>query len=177
MQRSSYAAAGVQLAPGICMNVRSHVYMPDSEAGYENDRQQYFAQGKETVISRNAPTIPTSYAVLLLAVVLGIFACLVGGRLIHRAQLSRSVSENSLQIAQTELSISQLNVDVAKARDSARIAYMAVQDIGMVAASGVESIPVTAPNTRPGSVEKQYTSGMLGSSPLSNGLEMISGSR
>ena len=57
MQKSTYAVAGVQMQPGMRMNVRSHVYMPDAEAGREDERQQYFAGSTTERISRQPVTI------------------------------------------------------------------------------------------------------------------------
>ena len=46
MQREknmTYATAGVQMGAGIEMNVRSHVFIPDAEAGCEEVRSHYHA--------------------------------------------------------------------------------------------------------------------------------------
>lgn len=174
MQKSQYATAGVQLSPGICMNVRSHVRVPDSEAGRNDGPKPFEARGEQKSISRHPGTMPAAYAMLLLTVAFVLFGTLVILRVSEKAALSKDVTALETRIADTIRNNSELTVQVMQARDSARIGYEAVQTIGMIAASGVDSVPVTAPDTRPGN--SVYGS-QTGSSPLPAELGILSGSR
>lgn len=170
-----YAMAGVQAMPGMRMNVRSHVRIPDAEAGYDyqEERRPYFAQGPQHPVSRRSLTIPANIGVIFLAAVFLFFGILVVGKAATRASLSRKISAMEQSIAQTLQDNTQLAVEVMEARDSSRICYTAAQNLGMVAATGVEAVPVEAPNTRPAN----YNGSLTGNSPFPGGLGVITGSR
>lgn len=174
MQRGktmTYATAGVQMGAGIEMNVRSHVFIPDAEAGRE-DIRSYFQAGnqverkKEITMSRNRA------AVLLLALA-AVLALVIGIKALSYANLSGVYSDTMKRIEV----VNQQNVDstekLAEARDSHRIRYRATSEFGMVPADAVESIPVVAPQTRP----NQNTNGLTAESPFADGYGMLSGSR
>ena len=169
-----YAMAGVQAMPGMRMNVRSHVYIPDAEVGYDHEegRQPYYAQG-QCAVSKRALTIPANIGVIFLAAVFLFFGILVVGKAAQRAKLSREISAMETAIAQTLQDNTQLAVQVMEARDSSRICYAAAQNLGMVAATGVEAVPVEAPDTRP----VNYNGSLTGNSPFPAGHGVITGSR
>lgn len=175
MQRSTYAVAGVQLSPGVRMNVRSHVYIPDSEAGNPDDRQRYYAGGEPEPISRRPVTIRKSFALLLLLAAVLATAGLVMSRMVRMQNLRSVLSRNVTAIEQTESALDALQKDLADARSTVRIAYIAEQQFHMISANAVESVPVTAPDTR--TARNIYGSGFQGSSPLPSSLGMMSGSR
>ena len=170
-----YAAAGVQAMPGMRMNVRSHVHIPDAEAGSENrmDRQPYYACGPQKPVSNRCATIPTHVAILFLTAVFVFFGSLVLHKAVQRAQLSKDISAMETSIAKTLQDNTLLAVDVMEARDSSRICYEAAQRLGMVASSGMDAVPVQAPDTRP--ENNNYT--LTASSPLTVQQGSISGSR
>lgn len=170
-----YAAAGVQSTPGMRMNVRSHVRIPDAEAGSENrmERQPYYATGSQKPVSHRSATLPTHVALIFLTAVFVFFGSLVLHKAVQRAQLSKDISAMETSIAKTLQDNTLLAVDVMKARDSSRICYAAAQRLGMVASSGMEAVPVQAPDTRP--VNNMYS--MTVSSPLAVQQGSISGSR
>lgn len=174
MQRGktmAYATAGVQMSAGIEMNVRSHVYIPDAEAGNEDSRD-YFQAGnqverkKEITMSRNRA------AVILLALA-AVLALVIGIKALSYANLSGVYSDTMKRIE----AVNQQNIDsaekLAEARDSHRIRYRATSEFGMVPADAVESIPVVAPQTRP----NQNTNGLTAENPFADGYGMLSGSR
>ena len=104
MQRGKnmqYAMAGVQLAPGIRMNVKSHVRVPDAEAGYESDRTPYYAAETRPATARRAATISCTAGVVFLFVVFAAVGLLVVGRAARRAELSKSISAMESSISQT----------------------------------------------------------------------------
>ena len=66
----------------------------------------------------------------------------------------------------------RLELEIAECRDSSRICYRAVQELGTVSSAAVEAVPVVAPDTRP--YQQRAVSAAVGS-PSAAGL--ISGSR
>ena len=170
----SYAMAGVQALPGMRMNVRSNVRVPDSEAGYEPimERRPYYAEHPAKPVPRQPMTLPTHIGVIFLCIVLVVFGALVISKCKQRWDVSNQITAMENSISATMQQNTQLAVQVMEARDSARISYAAVQNLGMVAATGVDAIAVTAPDTRPYSHTAQTAA-----SPSVVGLGMISGSR
>lgn len=170
-----YAMAGVKVMPGMRMNVRSHVYVPDAEAGYDapDERRPYFAENPQMPVSRRSATIPTQIGVIFLCAVFVAFGLMVLNKSIKRAEVSKEISTMEQSIAKTLQDNTQLAVEVMEARDSARICYAAAQNLGMVAATGVDAVPIAAPETRPAVTANS----LLESSPLSGRYGAITGSR
>lgn len=167
-----YAIADVQATPGIEMNVRSHVWVPDSEAGYESGRTPFYAQQIQRRSGR-VLTVPCYAGVIFLAAVLIACALLIVGRTSRMKTVSDQINQMEAAIVRTAADNSQLAVEVTQARDSSRICYAAAQNLGMVAATGVEVQYVVAPNTRP----MQTNTAPMENSPFSIGHGTISGSR
>ena len=172
MQRSSYAVAGVQMQQGIRMNVRSHVFVPDAEAGGGDQRQQYFADTAKA--SREPVTVRWSFALCLAVAVFLFMAVLIGFRAVTLDRLSDRINDDNEQIQNTEGKIEALKDDVADAQDVMRIAYIAEQEYDMIRADQADVVPVKVPETRNNDA---YTSGSREGSPLSPDHGMISGSR
>lgn len=176
MQRSTYAVAGVQAQPGMRMNVRSHVFVPDAEAGDRDQRQQFFS-GNETVrVSRQPVMLRKSFAVLLIAAALLFVVLSVVSRVVSLNNLRRTLDAESKLIQNTESEMHALNEQLAEAQDAMRIAYMAEQQFNMVFVNRSDAVPVTAPETRYDR-NNTYLSGSREGSPLSPDHGMISGSR
>ena len=168
-----YAMAGVQMMPNIRMNVRSHVRVPDGEAGceYEGYRQPYYA-AVQTASSRIQPSIPYRVAIPFLVALFLLFFGLAAGKLTTRMNLTNDINDMDAHIKTLAVENYVLQNEVTTNRDLARISYLA-QDLGMLSSVGVESVPVIAPETRPQMTESSLT----GSSPLPGRHGIISGSR
>ena len=174
MQKGQYSSAGIQLSPGIRMNVRSYVRVPDGEVDRGLGPKPFEAPHGKAACARRAMTMPRTYALILLGVAFTAFLFLGVAKSARKSKLSAAITRLDTQIMETVRSNSQLTVEVMEARDSARIGYEAVQHIGMIAAAGVDSVPVTAPDTRPN--EKIFSS-QTGNSPLPAAAGILSGSR
>ena len=146
----SYVAAGVQEAPGIRMRVRSNVRLPDSEAGqvYEADCQPFYA---ETVREqpKSSLTMPLNAALAVLCALFVVFGWMIVARQCRRSDLSKNITAMEQKIVLTERENQELAVQVADARDPARIGFAASQNLGMNASSAVTAQWVLAPDTRP----------------------------
>lgn len=168
-----YATMGVHQARNV-MNVRGSVRLPDADAGrdHESGRQAYAYQGVPPE-NRRTVTIPLSWALILLAIVALIFVIKIGGRLSRRAGETRQIASMEQAIAATIRENRDLTLEIAECRDSSRICYRAVQELGMMSSAAVEAVPVVAPDTRP--YETQNAVSTAAASPIAAGL--ITGSR
>ena len=145
-----YVTAGVQAAPGMRLNVRSNVRLPDSEAGGHAaaDRQPYYA-GTVRAAPRRPVTVPLNAALIFLCALFLVFGTMILNRTAQRAKLNTDIAQTETSIAKTKTAVERLNLEVINARDYARISKAAEQTCGMTASTNVETIPVVAPNTRP----------------------------
>ncbi len=168
-----YAQAGVHMNAGCMMNVRSHVSLPDAEAGRERDtdRQAYVHTGP-VPSSKRVIRIPVKWVAAMLGVLVLIFVYRIGGKLNQRASETKQISSMEQAIVATIRENMDLEAKIAVCRDSSRICYRAVQELGMVSSAAVNAVPVTAPDTRPYEPKTVSTSA---ASPVAAGL--ISGSR
>ena len=169
-RQGQYVLAGVQAMQGMPINVCSHVRLPDGEAGSETYREPYRAYRTRHKTRRDI-YVPRSAALLFLTVLFVIFGTMILLRMCEKTRLCKDISDSEARTAAITLECSDLNVRVLEARDSARISYAAVQQLGMVDAKGMNIIQVIAPNTRP----YQSNTSVAESSPFSAGQGMISG--
>ncbi len=167
-----YATAGVQMVPGIEMNVRSHVFMPDAEAGSENQRSHYRAD--HVVERRREASLSWNACCVFFAALILVLGLCVGMKYAKLSQLTGEYTANQAEMQQTRLSNLQKSEELAQARDINRIRYLASNNYNMVSAVSVESIPVVAPDTR---VANDITNGQTASSPLAGGYGIYTGSR
>ena len=145
-----YVAAGLQAPPGVRINVRSSVHLPDSEAGqaFDPERQPFRAEHVRTA-PRESVTVPLRGAMLILCVLFVVFGCLIVGKAARRSELSKRISAMESDIVSTEMENLLLAAQVAEARDPARICDVACQKLQMKAPSSDTTEHVIAPDTRP----------------------------
>ena len=145
-----YVTAGVQAAPGMRMNVRSNVRLPDSEVGgrFAMEQQPFYAE-QVRPMQRRPVTVPLNAALIFLCALFLVFGVMILNRTSQRAELTKRITAMENGIAQTQIDNARLYLEVMNARDSARISEAAEQTCGMTASKNVETIPVVAPNTRP----------------------------
>lgn len=175
MQRAKnmmYATAGIQQAPGIAMNVRSHVVIPDAEAGNWEQRSHYRAE--ETVERSRELTLSRNVARVFLVTLFAVMCLFVLCKQIQRNNLAENLTYTKNRIVGQHMELEKLDEQLTKARDDNRIRYAASNDYHMVTAESVVSIPVTAPATR---YANSLTNGQTASSPLADGHGIITGSR
>ena len=146
-RRMQYASAGVQGMPGIRMNVRSNVRLPDSEAGCTElyDHQPFYA-GRVAPLPRRHPTVPVRYAALVLCALAVLFGAMIISRLSVKAGLNRDRGVMEEAIQKTNL--------------------------GMISSYGVEAVPVVVQFT-----QTNQTVSAAANSPLSPPEGIITGSR
>ena len=172
-QRKSvrYKVSGVQSAAGQRMNVRSNVTLPDAEAGMEwaEDREPFRADDVAKIVQKRSYDVPVHIAALILCALFVAFGIATVGKMARKSKISKEISAIRENIALTVQENQHLALEVAAARDSAHISYMAVQTLGMVDSNAVEAVPVVAPETRPNQAAQ--------TTQLSAWGGMISGSR
>ncbi len=145
-----YVTAGLQAAPGMRINVRSSVHLPDSEAGQAMDPdRQPFRVGHVAPAPRESVTVPLRGAMLFLCALFVVFGCLIISKAAQRSELSKRISAMENDIKVTEKENELLAEKVADARDPARICDMACQKLKMKAPSNNTTEHVVAPDTRP----------------------------
>lgn len=149
-RNAQYAGAGVQAMPGIRMNVRSYVRLPDAEAGsgYAMAQEPYSAA---PTIRRQRRHIMVSarFGALFLCAVFLLFGIRIISKASQRAQIVKQISEIEESIAAAQKKNDELANQLKATKDSGNICYEAVQRLGMVASTGAQSIYVDAPPTRP----------------------------
>ena len=131
---AQYAVAGMQGMPGVRMNVRSSVYVPDGDAA---ERASFYA-GKEPPPRKiKSPTVTRRNGCIFLAALTLVMLFTVATKLYERSEISKAISQMYTEIAATALKTQELERQVIAARDSTRICYLAVQKYGMVSEDGV----------------------------------------
>ena len=176
-KNTQYAMAGVQAAPGMRMNVRSNVRLPDSEAGSGDEserREPYYAGEVRRNRARRAATIPANIGLIFLMALAVVFGTIILCRISERAWIAKSIAEMEQSIRQTELTIEEKKKEVAEMRDSGRVSYAATHELNMVDASSVIPVLVEAQDTRP---QIRTTFSAAESSPYSARDGIITGSR
>lgn len=152
-QRNSvrYKVSGVQSAAGQRMNVRSNVTLPNAEAGmeWEEDREPFRASDARKIAQKRSYDVPVHIAALILCALFVAFGIAVISKVTRKSEISKAITDMRSNIALTVQENQQLSLEVAAARDSAHISYMAVQSLHMVDSNSVEAVPVVAPETRP----------------------------
>jgi len=172
-RKMQYASAGVMGMPGIRLNVRSNVRLPDSEAGgAEMPLQQPFYAGCTASPPRPHLTVTFRSAAVFLCALSVLFGAMILSRMSQKAQLARDRSAMESAILNTQAENEDLKRQVDEARDSARICYAAAQSLGMISSSGVEAVSVVARETRPA-----QTNTAMETSPYSARDGIITGSR
>ena len=149
-KNAMYVTAGLQAAPGMRINVRSSVHLPDSEAGQviDPDRQPFRA-GNVAAAPRESVMVPLRGALLFLCALFVVFGCLIISKAAQRSELTKYIDAMEKDIVQTEKENQLLAEKVADARDPARICDVACQKLKMKAPSSDTTERVVAPDTRP----------------------------
>ena len=177
-KNTQYAMAGVQAAPGMRMNVRSNVRLPDSEVGCGGEAEQrepYYAGEVRRDPARRTVTIPANIGLIFLCALVLVFGVMIVCRACERARIAKSISAMEQSISATRQNIAQKEKEVAEARDPGRVSYAATHDLNMIDASSVIPVLVEAPDTRP-EIRTTVTAGAE-SSPYSARDGIITGSR
>ena len=150
-KNGQYVTAGVQRASSMKMNVRSNVHLPDSEVGaswYDVDQKPFYA---ETVAERKRTpvTVPLNGAMIFLCALFVLFSVLTLSRTIRKAEIAKNISAMEQSILDIQSRNADLALQVAEARDMARIGYDASHRLQMIDAMKAETVAVHAPDTRP----------------------------
>lgn len=149
-KNAMYVTAGLQAAPGMRINVRSCVHVPDSEAGQAIDLdRQPFRAGHVSAGQRESVTVPLRGALLFLCALFVVFGCLIVSKAARRSELVKYIGDMEKEIVLTEKENKLLAEEVAEARDPARICDVACQKLKMKAPSSDTTERVVAPDTRP----------------------------
>ena len=168
-KKKSYATSGVQMGPGVKMNVSIGVRLPDSEAGMEPDdgRKPFQYAAPMPNKAKDPPQMPLRLAVALLCALMIALSVPVIRRVSKTAALQKQLSDVSAQIESLSILIEKQQIQVAEGRQKSVITYAASHLYHLQDPTGVVPEMVTAPDTRP--YRSQGTSDVLN--------EHLSGSR
>ncbi len=145
----SYALAGGQCVTEERIRVSSNVYVADGDAGCEQDEQQtYTANPDEIRKNHRAFSVSLRSAALITGALLMMMCIVILFNAANKAELTKKIDAMTVSISQTVKENYDLNIQVVSARESTRISYKAVQDLGMISEEGAETYYITAPNTR-----------------------------
>ncbi len=133
---TQYAVAGTQGMPGIRMNVRSSVYVPDGDAA---QRASFYAGKEPPARKHKSLTVTRKSACIFLSLLTIVMFFSVATKLYERSQISKDITRMYQEIAATTIKTQELEKQVIAARDSVRICYLAVQQYGMVSEEGVQT--------------------------------------
>jgi len=150
-KNGQYVSAGVQGTPSMRLNVRSNVRLPDSEVGaswYDAAEKPFYA---ETVAQRRRMplTVSLNSALIVLCILFVMFGTMTLSRVIRKSAITKDITAMEQSIQDIQNRNADLALQVAEARDMARIGYDAAHKLQMVAASKAETVAVHAPDTRP----------------------------
>lgn len=134
---NGYATAGGQYAQDDYFHVSANVYVPDGDAG--TDSASCYRHHASKHRRKGPATLPVRSAALLLTVLALICGVTVGGKLHARKELSLSISAMQKSMDATRRDNLALTEEVAQARDSSRVCYIAVNEFGMIAAENART--------------------------------------
>lgn len=160
-KNGQYVSAGVQGTPAMRLNVRGNVRLPDSEAGaswYDPAQKPFYAEAVAQR-KRGPLTVSLNSALIVLCVLFVLFGTMTLSRVIRKSAITKDISAMEQSIQETERKNADLALEVAEARDMARIGYDAAHKLQMIAASKAETVAVHAPDTRPFGEEPAAVSG------------------
>lgn len=144
----NYAVAGNQNVPSARLHVSSNVYVKDGDAG-SDDAKDSFRADPDAVQSARQPTVSLRTAAIVLGLALTVLSVFILLNASNKARLSKQLSRMNEEIAQTVKTTRECSLALVAARDSERISYRAIHELGMIAQEGAETYYVTAPDTRP----------------------------
>ena len=96
---------------------------------------------------------------IVLCMLFVLFGTMTLSRVIRKSAITKDISAMEQSIQETERKNADLALEVAEARDMARIGYDAAHKLQMIAASKAETVAVHAPDTRPFGEEPAAASG------------------
>lgn len=129
---NGYAMAGGQFAQDDYFRVSDRVYVPDGDAGTQC--ASCFQARPAARRHKGPATMSLRSAAVFLACVAVVCGFMVGFKLHARKEISLHISQMYTSMETTRKDNAQLEVEVLSARDSSRVCYIAVNELGMVAA-------------------------------------------
>lgn len=156
-----YAVAGRQTQPFERMHVHSNVRVPAAEASVDYDGRMSYSAPNSVRRRREYAGMPMRAAAALVVIAVFILSIFYLSAVSNRSAVYKNRQQivNDMQSLQKE--ITELQVEVARARDSSTICYQAAQRLGMVSSQGVKPIEIYAPNTRPANADSSLSAGSV----------------
>ncbi len=142
-ENGQYGSAGAVFADDVKFHISESAYLPDGDAGTEfagSFRTDHRREKKKKTF-----LVPTRVAVFLLSAVL--FVCGISVLLnVYRINtIEKQIADMRTQMDVTRQETDRLREDVAQNRDLARIGYIAVHELGMVASNDGNTVRMYIP--------------------------------
>ena len=158
--QSRYVKAGAQMKLNMRINMRDSADLPDAETTINDESRQVFKACETAMAKWNASV---SIWVALAIVLFFVLVISAKGNNLLDAKLHAEKDLETLQSQYTEVSgeVAALQADFDKVCDSSYICRRAVQKLGMKRAANEAVIHISAPNTRPPSIENGILSASM----------------
>ena len=139
-----YTQAGTRMVPGQRMRFMSGVQIGCSEIGETSDSDVYIATEEEKKrYQRKLRGVSRNTAAMILGVITFAMMTVILFKVGYRISLNSSIIDLQEQVFTIENEIREQKDQIAEARDSGRICYKAVQEMGMVNSSGADTVRIT----------------------------------
>lgn len=141
---NAYTSAGNPILPGQRIGVGKNVFVPDGDISERNDRDVFVAREQEILMNkRRIKGLSKRNALLLLSILAAVFGFAILQKVGTKMALNREISKLNSQLVLIDAEINDQYAEVINARDSARICYKAVQEMGMVNGNGADTVYIT----------------------------------
>lgn len=139
--KDKYVTAGVRMVPNQSVQIRGNVYLPGGEMCERAHSDVFCAQDSEMAARRKKHYVMnTKAAVCLLAVLVLVFGGIIAGKAIRKSVIKDEIGmiTSSLDTLIRQNRINEQKLD--EARDTSKICYKAVHELGMINRMGKEAV-------------------------------------
>ncbi len=155
--QSRYVKAGAQVKLNMRINMRDSADLPDAETVVNDETRQVF-KACEKAMARMDWSMPVWAAVAVVFFFVLVMLSKGGDLMSARLRAENDLKTLQQQYTQVEQEMAALQADFDKACDSSYICYYAVQELGMKRAADDTVIHISAPDTRPPSLDSGFVS-------------------
>lgn len=158
---NKYTTGGQRMIPDQRMNISGTLTVPGAETTEMNRTDVYIAREEEIRHNkRRLRDVSYKTAATVLCSIAAVFAILILVRVGTKMTLKNDIGKLNSSLASIYDDLTKQEKEIAEARDSGRICYMAVQQMSMVNGQGADTVYITLHGTSGYSVSKGNLMGM-----------------
>lgn len=155
--QSRYVKAGMQTKLNMRINMRDSADLPDAETIINDETRKVFKACNKVMVKFDCSMpVWASLAVVFFFVL--VMLSRGGDLMAARLRAERDLNTLQQEYTEVEQEMDRLKADFDKACDSSYICYYAVQELGMKRAADDTVIHISAPDTRPPSIDNGLVS-------------------